>query len=203
MGTVALPALRRPRVPGGAGVGGLIGPRPLAALRVAATLAHCLPVRLRIRCAGRLAVEVARPPFAPEPGAVWCTPCQFRAAVAGAWATAQQGKAVAMRGLPEGAEPAVEVGLPPGASGRPGGLWRFPADGAVRWVAAAVGPPGRMWVAAQPDLCLRVDEATGVVVASAVAEEAEEEDVVVDTLEGLVAELSVGALLADLSGRVV
>jgi hypothetical protein len=42
-----------------------------------------------------------------------------------------------------------------------------------------------------------------VVVASAWVDDADDEAGVVDTLEGLVAELSVGALIADLTGRAV
>jgi hypothetical protein len=208
MGAVAVPEVWWPSLRGGAGVAGLIGPRPLAALRVAATLAHRLPVQVRVRSGGQVVVEVARSGGGNAAGGnaadrTLLTACQFRAAVAEAWGMARAGKAVAMRGLRPGEEPTVDVGLPPGACGRPGGLWRFPADGGFLWVAAAVGPPDRLWIAADPDLCIGVDEATGVVVASAWVDDADDEAGVVDTLEGLVAELSVGALIADLTGRAV
>jgi len=75
----------------------------MVALRTGATLAYALPsVQLRILCAGRLVVEVRRPPF---PDAVPGRPhvvasCAFRRAVASAHERWSAGERLRFLGLP-------------------------------------------------------------------------------------------------------
>jgi hypothetical protein len=177
-------------------VAGLIGWRALAALRVGATLAHQFPIRLRLRVADTVMIEVAR---CPGPRSAALSPCRFRAEVVRAWGLARAGRPVAMRGLPVGTEPSIDLGLPPGGASRPGGLWRVTTGGRTAWVAGVVCPPTRLWVAAEPGISLRVDEGTGVVVVTGIVDEPDDEPVVIDTLEGLVATLTVHALVADVA----
>ena len=99
----------------------------MIALRTGATLAYALPsVRLRIRCAERLVVEVRRPPFADRsthrPPVV--APCAFRRAVASAHRRWSAGERLSFLGLPPGCPPTLEVGLGPGERCLPGDLYR-------------------------------------------------------------------------------
>ena len=81
----------------------------MAALRIGATLAYALPTaRLHIRCAGRVLVEVRRPPF-PEPGlgrSPVVASCAFRRAVASAHQRWSAGERLSFLGLPSGCSPA-------------------------------------------------------------------------------------------------
>src|SRR5687768_11046720 len=86
----------------------------MIALRTSATLAYALPsVRLRIRCAGRVMVEVRRPPFADrstdQPPVV--ASCAFRRAVASGHERWTAGERLSFLGLPRGCTPTIEVGL--------------------------------------------------------------------------------------------
>ena len=101
----------------------------MVALRTGATLAYALPsVRLRIRCAGRVLVEVRRPPFADRstdrPPVV--ASCAFRRAVASAHQRWSAGERLSFLGLPPGCPPTIEVGLAPGERCLPGDVYRVP-----------------------------------------------------------------------------
>ena len=89
----------------------MIGERLLRDLRIAATLAHCLPLRVRVAHGGRVLVDVGRHPSALDP-------CGFRAATIKAWRDHRAGRAIGLCGLPVGVEPTVVVdGGVPGPCG--------------------------------------------------------------------------------------
>lgn len=131
----------------------MISETGLRALRVAATAAFALPtIRLRIRHGDRILLEVARPDRAPRPGASspdrspapgpgWMAPCTFRNAVARAHRLTRAGHRLQFLDLPEGDEPAVEVGLRPGDALLPGGIYRVTfEERAVHAFATTVDP---------------------------------------------------------------
>jgi hypothetical protein len=99
----------------------------MIALRTGATLAYALPsVRLRIRCAERVVVEVRRPPFSdrsPDHPPVVAS-CAFRRAVASAHERWTAGERLSFLGLPPGLTPTIEVGLAVGERCLPGDLYR-------------------------------------------------------------------------------
>lgn len=93
----------------------------MMAMRVAATLAHGLPtIRVRIRHEDRTLLEVANP---SEAGAA-VGACAFRRAVACAHEQTKRGLRIGFMGLPEGADPAVDVGVRRGDAVLPGGIYR-------------------------------------------------------------------------------
>jgi hypothetical protein len=97
-------------------------PNAMAAMRIAATLAHALPsVRVRIRHAERTLLEIGHPSQAQGPA---LGPCAFRRAVASAHEQAKEGRRLAFMGLPEDIAPAVDIGVLPGDQSLPGGIYR-------------------------------------------------------------------------------
>jgi hypothetical protein len=94
----------------------------MAAMRIAATLAHALPsVRVRIRHADRTLLEIGHPSQAQGPA---LGPCAFRRAVATAHEQAKDGRRLAFMGLPDEVAPAVDIGVLPGDEALPGGIYR-------------------------------------------------------------------------------
>lgn len=132
---MAVPNLWRPSTRGGAvGVAGVAGdvrvsvdgggvsPAAMAAMRIAATLAHVLPtLRLRVRHRQVTLVEVAGPASATGPA---LGSCAFRRAVAGAHEQAKAGVQLGFRGVPLGEEPAIDIAVQPGDATLPGGVYR-------------------------------------------------------------------------------
>lgn len=97
----------------------------MVALRLAATLAHALPgIRVRIRDQHRTLLDVARPPHPAGRGIV---PCAFRMAVTRAHEQIKAGARLAFMGLPEGTDPAVDIGVRPCDRVLPGGIYRISA----------------------------------------------------------------------------
>lgn len=107
-----------------------------AALRRAATLAHALPpVRVRVSDGSNLLLEVAREHDHTGPvgdGTLRLPPCAFRVAVGQAHRLRLEGRRIGFLGLPDGATPHVQVGLPCGGEAFPGGIYQV-LDGA-RWL---------------------------------------------------------------------
>lgn len=97
-------------------------PAGMVALRMAATLVHGLPgLRVRLRDGERTLLEVAHPAHASGPA---MGPCSFRRAVACGHEHLKAGSRLAFMGLPEGIEPAVDIGVGPGDRALPGGIYR-------------------------------------------------------------------------------
>lgn len=97
-------------------------PAGMAAMRIAATLAHALPsVRLRIRHQDTTLVEVAHP---AEAAGVAIGACAFRRAVACAHEQSKAGVQLSFMGLAEDEEPAIDIGVRAGDATLPGGVVR-------------------------------------------------------------------------------
>ncbi|MBW3669019.1 MAG: hypothetical protein KY443_07370 [Actinobacteria bacterium] len=110
----------------------------MAALRLAATMAHCLPgVRLRVRDGDRTLLTVARPPF-DEDGPV-VGPCVFRRVVGRAHEQLKAGTCLSFMGLAADVDPAVDAGVRPGDAVLPGGIHRVRVgDGIVHAFATTL-----------------------------------------------------------------
>lgn len=206
-----------------AGTGGAppaaIGDQGLAALRVAATLAHAVPrLRVRVRHGSDVLVEVrsaaTQAEGHDEAAPLVLTPCAFRGAVVQAWHEHQAGRRLSFLGMPAGAVPAIDVGTPPGGTARPGGLYRVPLEDRWLWAfattldASAAFAAGRAIVHERPAevdvvaLGLRPDAGTGVTImyAETVADPASTvEAALVDLLESLLARFATIELLGSLS----
>lgn len=109
----------------------------MAALRLAATVAHCLPgVRLRVRDGDRTLLTVARPPFDDE---AVVGPCVFRRVVGRAHEQLKAGTCLSFMGLAPGVDPAVDTGVRAGDAILPGGIHRVRAgDGIVHAFATTL-----------------------------------------------------------------
>jgi hypothetical protein len=113
----------------------MISETGLRALRVAATTAFALPtIRLRIRHGERAILDVRRPdPSGGLPGRSM-PPCAFRNAVARAHRLVRDGHQLQFLDLPDGDEPAIDIGLRTGDALLPGGIYRVTFQ--ERWVHA-------------------------------------------------------------------
>jgi hypothetical protein len=172
--------------------------RGLAELRVAATLAHRLPVRVRVRHVDHVVLEVARPPFASGATTRWLPPCAFRAAVGTAWRRHREGERQRFADLPLDTDPAIDVGVPPGGLTRAGGLYQLPWDGGtLHAFASDVDPLLCKRAAAAVEVGYHTDPATDVSLFHVLAE-AGEDAVAVELMEGLLARLATEELLAGL-----
>lgn len=95
----------------------------MAAIRIAATLAHSLPtVRVRVRHRGETLFDVVGHPAGANGPAIGA--CAFRRAVACAHEQSKRGIRVALMGVPVGEEPAVDIGVRAGDAALPGGVYR-------------------------------------------------------------------------------
>lgn len=109
----------------------------LAALRIAATLAHLLPgFRVRLGAGDRTLLQVAdRSAGATGPA---MGPCEFRQAVACAHEHLKARGRVGFMGLPEGVDPTVDIGVRAGDLALPGGMYRVAVgDESVQGLLAA------------------------------------------------------------------
>lgn len=105
-------------------------PRGMAAMRIAATLAHALPtLRVRLRHRGETLLHVLAHPAGTTGPAI--SACAFRRAVAAAHEQSRHGGRVAFMGLPAGEEPAVDIGVRTGDAALPGGVYRVTLGGAT------------------------------------------------------------------------
>ena len=109
-------------------------PETLGALRMAATLTHGTGLRARLREGERVLLDIR----ATGPGEEWgvpglpvISPCDFRRAVG----ELHQGVSPTCLALPTliGADPEVEIGVPPCGASFPGGLYRVPHRGGQIW----------------------------------------------------------------------
>jgi hypothetical protein len=199
----------------------MISTRSLAALRVAATLTHCLPhVRARIGVDGRALVEVRAPderePAWPAPGAPHVlSPCSFRCAVAQAHRRTEAGEALSFLHLPAGVEPRIDIATPGNGAARPGGLYRVRLADRWLWAFATTLAADVAYESGQPlvddatatkqvlALGIRPDPATAVSLAYAETTAdpgSDAEAAVIDLLESLLARWTMHDLLTAAGG---
>lgn len=197
----------------------MISTQAFAALRVAATLTHSMPgLRTRVRSGDTVLVEVGVPhPAEPPPTdqRQCVSPCAFRRAVATAYEQHATGRPITIPSLAEGLDPSVDIGVPPDGLSRPGGLYRVPLAGRWLWGFATTLDPRVAYEAGLAvvsegieavrveTLGIRPDPATGVSLAfaeTAPHTTADEEEALVDLLEGLLACWTAQELLASLEG---
>jgi hypothetical protein len=172
--------------------------RGLAELRTAATLAHRLPLRVRVRHDHHIVLEVARPPFPEDSASRWLPPCAFRAAVGTAWRRHLQGEPQRFVTLPLDTDPAIDIGVPPGGCTRPGGLYELPWDGGSLHAFATTVDPGLCRrTAASVEVGYHTDPATDVSLFHILAAD-DEQAMAVDLMEGVLARLATEELLAGL-----
>ncbi len=94
-------------------------------LRNGAALVHLVPsLRLRLHAANRVVADIARPPFTDDE-APQIPACLFHRAVAGAHARRSLGEQLRFMTVPDGVDPIVELGVPPGDLVLPGGIVRI------------------------------------------------------------------------------
>jgi hypothetical protein len=104
-----------------------VTPSCLTALRIAATLVHCLPaLRVRLRHDDDTLFEVVAHPAGgtgPATEGVMGA-CAFRRAVASAYEHERDGRRIGILGVPAGAAPAIDIGVRRGDAALPGGVYR-------------------------------------------------------------------------------
>jgi hypothetical protein len=161
-------------------------------LRVGATLAHIAPVRLRVGDGRWSLFEVGPEPPSAGP-CQWLPPCAFRVSVARARHARAAGRPVAVRGLPAGVDPCVELALAPGDDARPGGRLRLRQGDAWRHLFATTLTPDRIPLHPADDVHLHIDGATGVSVLESLRGDDEDEGLVC-LLARVAAEEAVAAL---------
>lgn len=116
-------------------------PTGIAALRIAATLVHALPgISVRLRDGQRTLLKVADPADASGRA---MGPCAFRMAVARAHEQIKSGARLAFMDLPEGVEPAVDIGVRSGDRALPGGIYRVRVGDQTIHGFATTLPPRR------------------------------------------------------------
>jgi len=192
----------------------MISPQALGALRVAATLTHGLPgLRARISLGDEVLLDVLAVDRDEHPvclGGRVISPCAFRRAVSQAHRDQAEGAVHPLLHLPAGADPAIDIAVPPTGLSRPGGLYRVPLPDRWLWAFAVTidAPTAHLLCAdlvsaAMPieqvqTLGIRPDPATDVSVAFAETtarpgSDAEAE--IVDLLESLLARWTVHELV--------
>ncbi len=120
----------------------MLSDRGMAALRSGAVLVHAVPsVRLRLRHGAAVLLDVARSGADGAGGEARCvSACAFHAAVARAHAQRRAGVQLRFLSLPEGVDPALDVGVPPGDEVLAGGIVRAALGGT--WIhAVAIARP--------------------------------------------------------------
>ena len=175
----------------------MITERCLEALRMGATLAHALPLQLRLHHEGQAVAAVGRPPFVEADGARLLTPCAFRSAVGEAWRLHQAQQPVALCGLPDQAEPSISVGVPPGGVVRRGGIYQLPWPEGLLSVFAATACAGLTRdVAEAAGAGVHEDRVTGAVLVQTVSTPPEADDAA-ELLEGVLAAVAAEELIAS------
>ncbi len=174
----------------------MISERGFADLRVAATLAHTAPsLRVQVGDGRRQLFEVGHE---PSPGASpcrWMPPCAFRVSVARARVARDDGRRVAVRGLPSGVDPCIELELAPGDAIRPGGRLCLRHDDAWRHLFATTLEPDRIPLHPADGVRLHVDQATGVSLLEHWGDAADDDARLVGLLARVAAEEAVAELV--------
>ncbi len=155
-------------------------------MRVAATLTHTIPsLTARVRSGSTVLLEVRRPMangrHEPVDHQVM-SPCTFRRAVAAAHQEPHpSGRRLTFLHVPDGEDPAIDIGTPRDGAALPGGTYRVPNGDRWLWVFATTLDPETAFELGRPivdemiddldvvSLGLRPDSATGVTLAYAEA----------------------------------
>lgn len=120
---------------------GPISDRALAGLRVTAAVLAAVPmVHARVRYHDETLLEVRRPPLPEGREHPVLPPCAFHNSVARAHQGRKRGERLAFRGLPAGAEPAIDWTVAAGDLALPGSMFRCSNSGSW-WHIAAVAMP--------------------------------------------------------------
>jgi hypothetical protein len=192
----------------------MISPQTLGSLRVAATLTHGLPgLRARVRLGAEVLFDVLAPERGEQPvdlGGRVVSPCAFRRAVGHAHREQAEGALHPLLHLPGGADPVIDLEVPPTGASRPGGLYRVPLadrwlwalavtlDASTAHLAGADLVDAAMPIAEVQTLGIRPDPATDISVAFAETTArpgSDEEADLVELLESLLARWTVHELI--------
>lgn len=174
-------------------------------------------LRLRLGFDERTILEVEAPAPGPMPSESVrsCTPCAFRSSVAHAHRRHAAGERLGFMDLPSGADPRIEIGVPPQGAALGAGLFRVPLEGRWLWGVATTmpvdrahslgGEVARSWGPTPEELALGVrwDEATEVTLAYAETDTRpalEDEPVVVDLLHSMIARWGAEQLIDSVAG---
>jgi hypothetical protein len=173
-------------------------------LRVAASLATALPVRVLVTDGPRLLFEVRRPPLPEHPARTLVPPCWFRAAVAGTWVTGSGPPSPLLDVMRDAADLGVSTVLDHPGAALAGGVWRLDHPGsAIHVFATGLAPCGaRAAIGTGPEvralepgyLC---DPATGVTLVSATAGGDRDPDATLDVVHGMLARCVAAELVAE------
>lgn len=191
-------------VPPTTSANGPVSDQTLDRLRVSAAMAVAFPdMAVKVRVGETTCLEVA---WTPTPGVSHrlLPPCAFHRAVASAVRMRRTGERIAMRGVPAGAEPAIDWGVAPGARILPGGIIRMDDDA---WLHAApvlgAEPAIAHALSSTPGLVGRRDEALGVTIVHGKTPQRDKvaSRSMVDALLDVIARAGVADLEHRLSGR--
>lgn len=137
----------------------------LLSLRIAAALSHRLSFGVRLSHEGRVHFRVGFVPGDAGMEAPCVPPCAFRVNVADAWRQQRlgRGRGLAICGMPDGADPVIELDPPRGGAVWPGGVYEVPLRDQLLYAFPTTAGLAQCHEAACPaDLDLHVDPLLGV-----------------------------------------
>lgn len=173
-------------------------------LRVAASLATALPMRVLLTDGARLLFEVRRPPLPDRHTCALVPPCWFRAAVAGARSSVPGSDTALMQTMTSAGELGISLVLQHAGASLPGGVWRLDHPGSSiyvfatgLWLSAARAAVGSAPEVAALDPGFLGDPGTGVTLVSATAPSGAEPAATLDAVHGMLARCTAAELLAE------
>lgn len=183
---------------------GALSDQTLDRLRTSAAMSIAVPdMAVKIRIGETTCLEARWTPSAGAAHRV-LPPCAFHRAVARALAMRRAGERIAMRGVPAGADLAIDWGVAPGARILSGGIVRVD-DGDWAHAVAVLGDEQHVADALvdAPELTARRDDAVGVTIVHGTSARGDKAGsvAVVDALLDVVARAGVADLEQRLSGR--
>ncbi|MFP5317796.1 MAG: hypothetical protein ACLGI2_05815 [Acidimicrobiia bacterium] len=181
-------------------------PRTLWQLRVAASLATALPVRVLVTDGADLLFEVRRPEVPADPGRALVPPCWFRAMVASARSTVAMEAGPLSEAMLGARRLRIRPVLDHAGSSLPGGIWRLDHSSSATYVFASGLTEDAARVAAGADAPAAAlepgflaDPATGVTLVSATAGSTADPAAVLDVVHGMLAGCVAAELLAEMA----
>lgn len=184
---------------------GALSDQTLDRLRASAAMSLAISdMAVKIRTGDAPCLEVRRTP-APELSHRVLPPCAFHRAVARALTTRRSGERIAMRGVPAGADLAIDWGVAPGARILSGGIIRLDVDSVWAYAVPVLGDEHHVAdaLAGDPVLTARRDEAVGVTIVYSTSPRGDKAAslATVDALLDVVARAGVADLEQRLRGR--